>query len=140
MKLPHYLSPYRYDGNTLSLSTLTLTVQAPARSDSNSSHPAFLQQESYDLTLTSRTKRFDPNMWDDDHGQCIQFGSTFTDSMGGRCPIALRIPMAACVPGGTRTFSINASAIVVRPGPPTYGSPSDFTIYANPCHLTFTQA
>ncbi|KIO19594.1 hypothetical protein M407DRAFT_222609 [Tulasnella calospora MUT 4182] len=91
-----------YDGTLLSLSSLTLTVQAPARGNSKSSHPAFFQQGSYDLTLTARSKRFDPDMWADDHGQCIQFGSTFTDRAGGRCPIALRIPMAACVPGGTR--------------------------------------
>ncbi|KAG9048861.1 hypothetical protein FS837_011867, partial [Tulasnella sp. UAMH 9824] len=129
-----------YDGTTLSLSSLILTVQAPARTDSKSSQEAFFQQESYDLTLTSRTKRFDPKMWDDDHGQCIQFGSTFTDSTGGRCPIALRIPMAACVSDGTRAFFINARAIYVRPGPSTYNAPSQVEINADPCQLTFSQA
>lgn len=129
-----------YDGTLLALSFLTLTVQATARSNSKSSHLAFFEQESYDLTLTARTKRFDPDMWSEDRGQCVQFGSTFTDRLGSRCPVVLRIPMHACVPGGTRVFKVTAKATYVRIGPPTLSAPAQFEINADPAHLTFAQA
>ncbi|KAG8977259.1 hypothetical protein FRB90_008871 [Tulasnella sp. 427] len=128
-----------YDGSILNLAHLTVTVQATPGNDTQPSYP-FSAQESYDLTLTSRTKRYRQLQPVEDRGQCIQFGSTLTDTSGSRCPIALRIPTAACVPNGTRSFMITARATYTRLGPPTFMAPAQVEINAEPFCLTFAQA